>query len=123
MRECGPISTSTRRSRARRISAVAFAASVAMLLPASAMAVTATDTTQFSVNPGTLVFGTAPDVPNLPPLNLNGQAQTLNGQMNNFTVSDATGSGSGWNLTVNGDNGGGKSPVLAQYCPPASAPC
>jgi hypothetical protein len=123
MRGNGAISTSTRRSRARLIPALAFAAIVAMLLPASAMAVTANDTTQFSVNPGTLVFSTAPDVPNLPALSLNGQAQTLNAQMNNFSVSDATGSGSGWNLTVNGDNSGGKSPVLAQYCPSASAPC
>jgi hypothetical protein len=81
-----------------------------------AFAATSSDTTQFSVTPGTLAFTTAPDVPNLPALTLNGQAQTLNATMNNFGVDDATGSGSGWNLTVSGDNTGGKSAVFKQYC-------
>jgi hypothetical protein len=56
-----------------------------------------------------------PDVPNLPALTLNGQAQTLNAQMSNFTVADATGSGAGWNVTVVGNSGTGKSPVFKAY--------
>src|SRR5205823_11650210 len=78
------------------------------------------DTTQFAVVAGTLTFGTAPDVPNLPALTLNGQAQTLNAQMNNYSVSDGSGSGAGWNVTVNGDSGTGKSAVFKQYCPNAT---
>jgi hypothetical protein len=74
------------------------------------------DTTQFSVTAGTLSFTTAPDVPNLPALTLNGAAQTLNATMANFGVSDATGSASGWNVTSNGDATGGKSAVFKQYC-------
>ena len=49
----------------------------------------------FAVTAGTLSFGTAPDVPLLPALTLNGQAQTLNAQMANFSTVDATGAGSG----------------------------
>jgi hypothetical protein len=82
----------------------------------SAFAATSNDTTQFSVTAGTLSFTTAPDVPTLPALTLNGQAQTLNATMGNFGVSDGTGSGAGWNVTVSGDNAGGKSPVFKQYC-------
>ncbi len=37
--------------------------------------------------------------------------------MTDFGVADVTGSGSGWNLTVQGQSGTGKSPVFAQYCP------
>jgi hypothetical protein len=80
----------------------------------SACAVTASDTSQFSVTAGTLSFGTAPDVPSLPSLTLNGQSQTLNAQMNSFSVADGTGTGSGWNVTVNGDGSAGKSAVFKQ---------
>jgi hypothetical protein len=79
-------------------------------------ATSANDTTQFSVTAGTLSFTTSPDVPTLPALTLNGQAQTLNATMGNFGVSDSTGSGAGWNVTVSGDNAGGKSPVFKPYC-------
>jgi hypothetical protein len=120
MREHGAISISTRRSRARLISVVAFAAIAAMLLASSAKAATANDTTQFAVNAGSLLFGTAPDVPVFSPLTLNGQAQTLNAQMSNFAVTDGTGSGTGWNVTVNGDSTGGNSAVFKQYCPNAT---
>jgi hypothetical protein len=95
--------------------AAAAAATVLAATP-PAFAATSNDTTQFSVTAGTLAFTTAPDAPNLPALTLNGQAQTLNATMGNFGVSDATGSGSGWNVTVSGDNAGGKSPVFKQYC-------
>jgi hypothetical protein len=81
-----------------------------------AVAATSSDTTLFSVTTGTLAFTTAPDVPSLPALTLNGQAQTLNATKGNFGVSDATGGGAGWNVTVSGDNTGGKSAVFKQYC-------
>jgi hypothetical protein len=88
-----------------------------MLVTSSpASGATSSDTTQFSVTAGSLAFSTAPDVPNLPALTLNGQAQTLNGTLNSFGVDDATGSGSGWNVTVNGDGSASKSAVFKQYC-------
>jgi hypothetical protein len=76
---------------------------------------------------GALAFDVAPDTPLLPTVALNGQAQTTNATMNNFTVSDTTGSnpstGSGWNVTVVGDSGVGKSPVFKQYCSNGANPC
>jgi hypothetical protein len=100
---------------------VAAATAVSMLAGASsALAATSSDNTQFSVTAGTLVFTTVPDAPNFPALTLNGQSQTLNAQMGNFGVSDSTGSGSGWNVTVAGDNTATKSSVFKQYCPNAT---
>ena len=105
------------RSRQATRTLVAVAAAAAMLATASpAFGATSSDTTQFSVTAGSLAFTTTPDVPNLPALTLNGQAQTLNGTMNNFGIDDATGSAAGWNVTVSGDNTGGKSSVFKQYC-------
>jgi hypothetical protein len=110
-----------REDRIRALRGAAGAA-VALLLAAApvASASTSNDQTTFQVTAGTLTFSTAPDVPNLPGLTLNGQAQTLNATMNNYAVGDGTGSGSGWNVTVNGDGTSGKSPVFAQYCPNAT---
>jgi hypothetical protein len=104
----------------RLILAAAFAAAALLASVPVASAATASDTTQFSVTAGALSFGTAPDVPNLPALTLTGQAQTLNGQMASFSMADATGSGSGWNVSVIGDTAGGKSAVFKQYCPNAT---
>src|SRR3954451_4599923 len=101
--------------RGKALAAAAAAAST-LALASPAGAATSSDTTQFSVTAGTLSFSTAPDAPNLPALTLNGSAQTLNAQMNNFGVSDATGSGAGWNVTVAGDSSGGKSSVFKRYC-------
>ena len=102
---------------ARRITAVISALVCALavcVLPASALGVT--DTTSFSVTAGSLAFGTNPNVPDsLGALTLNGQPQSLTSQMNNYSVSDATGSGSGYNVTVAGNNAAGKSPVFKQY--------
>ncbi len=98
---------------ARRIRsgfAAAACALAACVLPASALG--ANDTTQFSVTAGSLSLSAAPNYPDLPSLTLNGQAQTLNAQMGSFTVVDATGSGSGWNVTVVGDSTAGKSAVF-----------
>ena len=76
----------------------------------------------FALKPasGTLAFAVSPAVPNFPTLTLDGQAQTLTAQMPNFAVDDTTGSGSGWNVTVQGDPGTGKSAVFEQYCPNAT---
>jgi hypothetical protein len=65
---------------------------------------------------GTLAFDVAPDTGTLSSVALNGQAQTTTSQMSDFTVDDTTGSGSGWNVTVAGDSGAGKSAVFKQYC-------
>jgi hypothetical protein len=95
--------------------AVAASALAVCVLPATALG-SVTDTTQFSVTPGALNFGTAPDVPNLNGVTLTGQAQTTNSTMANFSVADATGSGSGYNVTVAGDGPSG-SAVFKEYCP------
>jgi hypothetical protein len=100
----------------RVITAVVAAGATTLALASPAIAATSSDTTQFSVTAGTLSFTTAPDVPNLPALTLTGALQTLNAQMLNFGVSDATGSGAGWNVTVSGDSSGGKSAVFKRYC-------
>jgi len=56
-------------------------------------------------------------MPTLSAVTLKGEAQTTHTTMNNFAVQDATGSGSGWNVTVEGQTGSGKSAVFKQYCP------
>ena len=100
-------------------SAVAFAA-LGFLTPALAAAATAEDKTQFSVTAGSLSFSTTPAMPTLNAITLNGSAQTTNTTMTNFGAADATGSGSGWNATVAGQSGAGKSAVFKQYCPTAT---
>jgi hypothetical protein len=65
-------------------------------------------------------FVAAPDVPNLPAVTLNGQAQTKTAQMANWSVSQTLLSG-GWNVTVNGDSSAGHSAVFKVYCPGPSA--
>jgi hypothetical protein len=66
---------------------------------------------------GTLAFVTAPKLPTLPSVTLNAQAQTVTATMNSFSVSDTRATKSGWNVTVIGQSGTGKSAVFAQYCP------
>jgi hypothetical protein len=92
---------------------------LAALVPATAAASTQEDHTQFAVTAGSLSFSTAPALPALSSVTLTGAAQTTNTMMTNFAVADATGSGSGWNVTVEGQSGTGKSAVFAQYCPKA----
>jgi len=93
------------------------ALAVAAIAPGHAMAATQEDRTQFSVTAGSLAFSTAPAMPTLTGVTLNGSAQTTYSTMTNVGVNDATGSGSGWNVTVEGQTGAGKSAVFAQYCP------
>jgi hypothetical protein len=79
-------------------------------------------TQTIALNPagGSYSFPTAPNLPNMPSLTLNGAQQTLTAAMPNFSVDDESGSQRGWNVTVNGDNSAGKSPVFARYCPNAT---
>jgi hypothetical protein len=107
----------THRSRLGVVHAFACVCVVVGLLPAAASAATTEDKTQFSVTAGTLSLSTAPAMPTLSAITLNGSAQTTTTAMTNFGVADATGSGSGWNVTVAGQSGTGKSAVFAQYCP------
>jgi hypothetical protein len=101
----------------RVLGAFALVMAAVAVAPVGALAATSNDQTQFSVTGGSLSFFPAPAMPTLTGITLNGQAQTTNSTMTNFTVRDATGSGSGWNVTVSGNNAGGKSAVFAQYCP------
>jgi hypothetical protein len=64
-------------------------------------------------------FGTLPKLPTLTAATLNGKSQTINTTMTNFSVIDTRGTKSGWNITVAGQSGTGKSAVFAQYCPKA----
>jgi WxL domain surface cell wall-binding len=98
---------------------VVFALCLVAATAASSQAATQEDKTQFSVTAGSLAFSTAPAFPTLGTITLSGQAQTTNATMSNLGVADATGSGSGWNVTVEGQSGVGKSAVFAQYCPKA----
>src|ERR1700742_5233560 len=95
---------------------LATAAGLALAAPNPALAATQEDHTQFSVLAGSLAFSSAPALPSLGSVTLSGQAQTTNSTMTGFGVADATGSGSGWNVAVEGQSGTGKSAVFAQYC-------
>jgi hypothetical protein len=61
-------------------------------------------------------FKTAPALPTLTSVTLNGKSQTVNTTMTNFAVIDTRGTKSGWNVTVAGQSGEKKSAVFAQYC-------
>jgi hypothetical protein len=104
-----------------KLAAIAAAvAALAGLQPAFSGAATQEDKTQFSVTAGSLSLSTAPAFPTLGAVALTGGAQTTNATMTNFGIADATGSGSGWNTTVAGQTGTGKSAVFKQYCPTAT---
>ena len=102
--------------------AVAASALAVCVLPAAALG-SVNDTTQFSVSAGTLGFSSNPDIATLSSVALSGQAQTTQSNMANFAVADATGSGSGWNVTVVGDSSGGHSAVFKQYCSNGGSAC
>jgi hypothetical protein len=105
------------RTRAWFVGVLALAATFTAVPGAQAV----TDTTQFAVTAGSLSLTTAPVVPVLPGLTLNGNAQTLNATLPAWTAVDATGSGSGWNLNVIGDSSAGKSAVFKEYCTDGTA--
>jgi hypothetical protein len=104
----------------RALTVLMLACALAALTPAAALGATQENTTQFSVTAGSLTFSTAPALPTLSSITLNGSAQTTTTAMTNLGVADATGTGSGWNVTVAGQSGSGKSAVFAQYCPTAT---
>jgi WxL domain surface cell wall-binding len=108
-----------RRRRAGALVGLALGCAL-LALPSASLGATQEDKTSFSVTAGSLSFSTAPTMPTLSAITLNGQAQTTATTMTNFGVADATGSGSGWNVTVAGQSGTGKSAVFAQYCPKAT---
>ncbi len=112
------------RSRHGRLVAAALLllCAAAALSPAGAAATETKETTaQFGVTGGTLTFSTAPTLPaTLGTVTIKGEAQTTHATMNNFAVQDATGTGSGWNVTVEGQTGSGKSAVFKQYCTEAA---
>jgi hypothetical protein len=109
-----------RQHRRLLIAGAVLACALAAFVPAGAFGATTENTTQFSVTAGALTFSTAPAMPALSSITLNGSAQTTTTTMTNFGVADATGTGAGWNVTVAGQSGTGKSAVFAQYCPTAT---
>jgi len=99
-----PVTAHSRRLRA--LAAAAPAAVVVQLVAAPAAL-------------AAFAFGTSPKLPTLPSVAINGKAQKLGATMANFSVTDTRGTKSGWNVTVEGQTGAGKSAVFAQYCPKA----
>ncbi len=91
-----------------------------LIFVSGAAAGTQEDATSFAVTGGSLAFSTTPAMPTLSGVTLNGSPQQTNTQMTNFGVDDASGSGAGWNVTVNAASGTGKSAVFAAYCPNVS---
>jgi hypothetical protein len=112
--------TSRQHLTATALLALVAACGCGALIAPAAGAVTSEDKTSFSVTAGSLSFSTTPAMPTLSAVTLKAEAQTTHTEMTNFGVADATGSGSGWNVTVNGQSGSGKSAVFAQYCPKAT---
>ncbi len=104
----------------RTVMVMSATAASAAGLPALASAETHNDHTSFSVTAGTLSFSEAPALPTLSGVTLNGEAQTTDTTMTNFKVKDATGTGSGWHVSVSGHEGSGVKPNFAQYCPEAA---
>jgi putative surface cell wall-binding protein len=68
---------------------------------------------------GTLTLASAPALPTLTAVVLNGQTQTVFSTMTKLAIADTRTTKLGWNLTVQGQSGTGKSAVFAQYCPKA----
>jgi hypothetical protein len=68
----------------------------------------------------TVALTTAPTLPTLSGVTLNGQTQTTFTLWSNAMKITSSGTNNGWNLTVNGSAGGGKSAVFKQYCPNAT---
>ena len=68
----------------------------------------------------TVAFTTAPGLPTLNGVTLNGQSQTTVTTWSNAMKITSSGTNNGWNLTVNGRSGAGRSAVFKQYCPNAT---
>lgn len=105
-----------KRHLTRTVGLAIAVAALAVVPAGQALAATSNDTSQLSVTAGSLAFETALDVPSMGTLTLNGQSQTKTAQLPNWSANDATGTGSGWNVTTQGDSGEGKSAVFKEYC-------
>jgi hypothetical protein len=72
----------------------------------------------------TVALTTAPNLPALTGVTLNGQAQTtttaLNLGLGGFKITSSGTPNIGWNMTVNGNASAGNSAVFKQFCPSAS---
>lgn len=65
----------------------------------------------------TVAFTTAPALPTLTGVTLNGQSQSTLTIWGNAMQITSSGTNSGWNVTVNSRTGAGRSAVFKQYCP------
>jgi hypothetical protein len=65
----------------------------------------------------TVAFTTAPALPTLSGVTLNGQSQSTVSSWSNAMQITSSGTNSGWNVTVNSRSGAGRSAVFKQYCP------
>ena len=68
----------------------------------------------------TVALTTAPNLPTLTGVTLNGQSQSTFTIWSNAMKITSSGTNNGWNLTVNGNSAVGKSAVFKQYCPNAT---
>lgn len=129
MRTSASLATPARRKLLRALIAAAIGAAV--VLPAGAPG--ASDSVEFTVVPGPIGYGAGPQgqgespgVPAPAPLGLSDQPgtsdqpQSVRTRMGDFAVTDASGSGQGWSITVSGERGPNRSPILRQYCPSSS---
>jgi hypothetical protein len=120
-------------ARGSRVSVAALALA-AVLFPAHSVA--ATDTVGFSVVSGPLGYGGSGGAPSIPApaptggtspghpgiTDVGDRPNELRSRMPDFEVSDASGGGRGWSITVSGDTGRDRSPLLKQYCPLRECP-
>ena len=115
--------TSTRPTLAlHRAIALALAGAVFVSLFLAAKAEANNDKTYFTVTAGPLEFVTAPALPVLTGVTLNGEAQTTHTNMTNFKVKDARGTGAGWHVSVSSRATVGTtvSEKFKEYCESAS---
>ncbi len=77
-----------------------FGAIIALVALTPATALAETDTTSVTLTAGTLSISVAPLADNFASAALTGATQTLTTNFNDWRVNDATGSGTGWNMTV-----------------------
>ena len=68
----------------------------------------------------TVALTTAPNLPTLTGVTLNGQSQSTFTIWSNAMKITSSGTNNGWNLTVNGNSAAGRSAVFKQYCPNAT---
>ena len=65
----------------------------------------------------TVAITTAPTLPTLSNVTLNGRAQTTTTPWSTAFAMTSSGTNNGWNLSVNGNSAAGKSAVFKEYCP------